>query len=383
MTPQGIAVNGVVTFEDLKHLAGATGPCITIALEIASPFEHSVRLKNALRAIERKLAESNTDSASASALMAPLRDFASSAEHAGIWANRLILFRSPDAFRYFMLYRPMPDIETVDARFQVRPLLSALAREQSFHVLALSQRNIRLLRCTQHRAEEEDMRDLVPRNMQNWLNMSPPDHVLDSRSAAGPSIGTMKGVLFGTGADRERQDAYLNNFFRAVDNGMSALLRNDTSPLLLAGVEADVAIYRRESAFPRLFKEYVHGSFDGLPDRELHERAVAVVMQSPGEELEKALADFNRHRDRGRVSADAREVIKAAFEGRVEDLFFLETADLRGAWNEATHQVDTGDPREDLLNAAALRTILHRGRAFALQSQDMPVPGHVAALLRF
>ena len=131
-------------------------------------------------------------------------------------------------------------------------------------------------------------------------------------------------------------------------------------------MEYEVAIYRRVSAHPRLFEKAVLGSPDGLPDRELHNRAMDVVMQSPSELLEKALTDFEKHRDTGRVSSEAQEVIKAACEGRVADLFFAEGALIT---QEA-----------DILNTTALQTVKHGGRAFALESKEMPVPRELAAV---
>ena len=41
-----------------------------------------------------------------------------------------------------------------------------------------------------------------------------PDHVLDNWSAGGPSVGRMKGVVFGTSSDRERHEEYLRHFFK-------------------------------------------------------------------------------------------------------------------------------------------------------------------------
>ena len=211
--------------------------------------------------------------------MEPVRQLAREAEDAGLWSNALILFRSPDVFRYFLLYQRAPEVESVEDRFQVRPLLSALTREQRFHLLGLSRQHIRLLHCTQHRTEEENMQGVAPRDIRVWMNNRQPDHVLDNRSAGGPSVGSMKGVSFGTSTDREREDEYLSHFFKEVDKGVNHLLRNDTARLLLAGVEYEVAIYRRISAFPRLFEKAVLGSPDGLPASELHKRAMDVVMQ--------------------------------------------------------------------------------------------------------
>ena len=372
MTAREITANETVAFSDLKLLAGASGPCITIVVHIPNPFELSVRLKNAVRTVEKKLRDRGEKPDAIESLLEPVHDLVRTAEDAGIWSNALILFRSPDVFRHFLLYQRAPEVETVEERFQVRALLSSITREQSFHVLCLSRRHIRLLDCTQHRVQPETTGG-IPQDMRVWLNTRQPDHDLQDRSAAGPSVGSMKGVTFGTGTDREREDRYLLHFFKEVDRGVNALLRNDAARLMLAGVESEIALYRRVNSYPRLFEKAVLGSPDGLPDQELHKRAMEVVMQSPSEPLESALRDFEKYRDTRRVISDAHEAVKAAWEGRVEDLFISEGSTVRG----------TGDGDEDLLNAAALETVKHGGRAFALDSKDMPTPSEVVAVLRF
>jgi hypothetical protein len=383
MTGEEVRKHDIVTFSDLKVLAGASGPCITIVAHIPTPFEFSTRMRNAIRAVENKLQGKRIESSRIESLLSPIHDLAGSVEREGVWSNAVILFRSPEVFLYFLLYRRAPEVESVEDRFQVGPLLSVVTREQRFHILALSRKHIRLFHSTKHRAEEISIEGRMPQNMEVWLSTRQPDHVLDNRAAGGPSVGSMKGVTFGTGTDREREDEYLAHFYKQVDKGVNTLLRNDTARLLLSGVEYEVPMYRRVSTFPRLFDKEVLASPDGLPDPELHKRAMDVVMQIRSEPLEKALTDFEKRRDTGRFSTDPKEVIKAAWQGRVADLFLREGAEIKGAWNEEMQEVDTDNPREDLLNAAALQTLLHGGRAFALESNDMPVPNDVAAALRF
>jgi hypothetical protein len=354
-----------------------------MAVQIPNPLELSARLKNAVRKVEKQLGKTRDARASADFLLEPVRELAVNAETAGIWSNTIMLFRSPGVFQYFLLYQRVPEVESVEERFQVRPLLAAFAHEQRFHLLCLSRRLIRLLHCTQHRAEEAAIRGVVPQDMRVWLHIRQPDHVLENRSSAGPSVGAMKGVSFGTSTDREREDKYRAHFFKDVDRGVNSLLREDPAPLLLAGVEEEIAAYRRINTYPRVFEKALYGAPDGLPPHELHDPAMAVVMETPSEPLAAALAEFAKHRDAGRMLSDPRQIVKAAWEGRVADLFLRDGAELRGTWNEETYAVETTGTGEDLLNAAALKTVQDGGRAFALEAKDMPAPVDAAAVLRF
>jgi hypothetical protein len=72
----------------------------------------------------------------------------------------------------------------VEQRFQVRPLLRTLAHETRFHLLALSQRHVRLLHCTQQHFEPAVGGETIPQDMQAWENTRQPDSV--SRVAQSP-----------------------------------------------------------------------------------------------------------------------------------------------------------------------------------------------------
>ena len=50
-------------------------------------------------------------------LLEPVRELARTAETEGVWSNGLIVFRSPDVFRYFFLHRPVPELHEVEERF--------------------------------------------------------------------------------------------------------------------------------------------------------------------------------------------------------------------------------------------------------------------------
>jgi hypothetical protein len=57
MIAREITPRDVVTFSDVKQLAAANGPCLTIVTPISNPAELTTRLKNMVRGAQ-KLAES-------------------------------------------------------------------------------------------------------------------------------------------------------------------------------------------------------------------------------------------------------------------------------------------------------------------------------------
>jgi len=357
-----------LTFADLKALAGSKSPCVTIVTMIANPAELPVRMKNVVNAVQKQLDAYGVDAATRASLLQPMEEVVEHTESAGVWANALILLRSPDVFQYYFLNGRFPERVTVAGRFYVGALLSAMTREQRFHLLALSQHRTRLLHCTPHAVEDEGLKKFVPEDMREWMNTQQPDHMRDGRSTAGPSLGNMKGVRFTTSSDQDSGDQDLAHYFKEVDKGVRALLRNDGEPLILAGVDYSVASYRRINSHPRLLEQAVVGSSDGLPDRELARRARELVMQIPSAELAKAKAATERA-DGSRITIDPVQIFNAATEARVAELFLCDTLSEDGI--------------AELMNTAAIETLRNSGRAFTLPVAEMPVAAAVAAVLRF
>ena len=88
-----------------------------------------------------------------------------------------------------------------------------------------------------------------------------------------------------------------------------------------------------------------------------------------------------------RTSLSLKEIVKAAWDGRVLDLFVARGAKEMGNFDEATHRVRThADDRpgdEDLINAAAVQTINHAGNVFVLPRNKIPHGSQIAAVMRY
>jgi len=131
----------------------------------------------------------------------------------------------------------------------------------------------------------------------------------------------------------------------------------------------------------------VHGAPDGLKGGELHKRALELVEPAFHADREKYLKQYDKFNGAGKASTSVKEIVKAAYDGRVSQLFVTEGGTVTGNFDEASHRVRThGQPHlgdEDLLNAAVIQTILHAGEVFLTPHREMPGNAHLAALLRY
>ena len=172
--------------------------------------------------------------------------------------------------------------------------------------------------------------------------------------------------------DRDKMDSHIENFFHRIEQGVFEALRGETAPLVLAGVEHETPMYRGINRYLHLAGRDVHGSPEGLKGAELHRRALDVAREAFAEPIQKALELFERLGGSERVASKPRDVLQAAAAGRVSHLFVLEGATHPGGWDKKTLKVKREGEGEDLLNIAALHTIVNGGDVWVTSARMCP-----------
>jgi hypothetical protein len=208
--------------------------------------------------------------------------------------------------------------------------------------------------------------------------------MLDNRSAGGPSMGSMRGVMFGTTTEREDKYERLLQFFSALNRGLQPLFAENI-PVVPVGVEHELALYRTVNTYPHLVEPGIHGAPDGLKGGEMHRRALELLGATLPEPIRKTLENFDKQVGTGHASVHAQEIVKAAFEGRVASLFLQQDAQYHGDFDAARQRVRHAEDSEenDLLNDAIVQTIANGGFAAVLPASAMPQGVPVCATFRY
>lgn len=381
-----------LTRDELKELLGTEGICLSILIPMEkAPGEikqNGVRLRNAIAEAERQLSERGVDEKVVRDLLKPVREFAADPEQTGTAGAGLALLRANGVFREVRLSQTVREAVVAGDHFEIRPLIRELDATQVFYILALARGDVRLLRCTDHSADVVELPPGTPRSVDEWAQTDKPDHDLKNSSAAGPSSGGSKGVMFGTGTDREHHDEYWHHFYRAVDKGVMEAMKKDAgAPMVLVGVEKELAMYHRITEYEGTVPGGVHGAPDSLKGGEMHKRALEHLRSQVDPQKERALSLYERSVSLARTSHQINQCVKAAYEGRVSHLFLADGATQMGSFDEATQRArQHGTPQpgdEDLLNAAAAETIKNGGQVFIMPKDQVPNNSVIAAVLRF
>lgn len=378
------------SLKTLKPLLGAQAPCLSAYLQLSTAPNHqgskqnSLQWREVLKSLGPKIEQYGSEGRE---LLESVSDWEALFQDAQPQGKSIAVFRSPELFRVSWLDEIVPTRAVVGPHFYVRPLLKDLMREKAFYILALSQKNVRLLKCTSRTSEEVALPNGTATSYDAYMNSVKPDHVSQRGGATGQGGGGgTRGMTTGTTETRDNQNEYLTHFFKQVDHGLNECLRGKTEPVVLVGVDYEIAMYRTLNKYPHLAEEAVEGAPNSLKAGDMHARALAAMARCYEKKIDNHIAEYN-HKVGGGASNRLKEILPAAHDGRVLTLLVSDSVEQTGTFDEATYTVkgrETGSAEdEDLVNDAVVQTILHAGQVFVVPNTKMPNGTPLAAIYRF
>jgi hypothetical protein len=382
-----------IRLSELRELlAEDGGPRISIYL----PTEHAghevrqnaIRFKNAVAQAASTLAE--TRGLRGTVVDRLLERARALVDDADFWRRQgdgLAVFVAADRFRVFRVPLPFEEQIVVDDRFHVKPLLPLFTEDERFHVLTVSWHRVKLFRATRHRIAP--MQGDVPESFEETLggDWSQGSLQWHTRTGTHAAAGVRPAMYFGQGnkGDQRVQKKELAKFLAMVDSAVRREIPDANTPLVLAGTEPAISIYREVNHHPALCADVVSGSADRLSAEELRERAWQVVAPKLEAARREAVDRFHVSLGTGLATNDLAAVLAATLDGRVRTLFVARDARRPGRFDEARREIVASDQPDDhdLLDEAAVRTLLQDGAVHAVPSADVPGDGVVAAIFRF
>jgi hypothetical protein len=194
-------------------------------------------------------------------------------------------------------------------------------------------------------------------------------------------------IFHGHGAGNEDARKDILRYFRQIDRGLHDILRQEQAPLVLAGVEYLLPIYREANTYAHLLEEGISGSPEGTKAEELGRRAWAILGPYFRQKQEKAAEQYRQFQSTRRTSKSVREIVPAAYHGRVETLFVAVGLQQWGTFDPESGKVrihQRPKPRDqDLLDLAGVQVLLHGGSVYAVEPESVPDGPPIAALFRF
>jgi hypothetical protein len=360
---------------------------IPVQQEADKRDENRIRLKNQVQAAEETLSFLNFRSTDIKHLLQPAKELVNGGRFLDIDYPGMIIYLADDFSQAYQIPYAPQEIAHVDTRFLLKPIVP-LRRIKKYYILVLGQQSVRLLQAAEYDVERVNLGGSVPDSLNEALRWDDPEKQLQWHTGTGGGDGSRAAFFHGHGVvTKEIHKTNLNRYFKLLDQGINKLLVNKNDPLLLAGVDYLLPIYRDVSRNEHIIEEHIIGNLEHLSDKAIQEKAWPIV-----ENYFKAIRETDKLKyhelaatDQG--SDDLTTVVKTAYQGRIDTLFVDIDAQEWGEFDPDLGQVSKNSYRQpndtELTNLATIYTVLNDGNIYVSKRSAMPTNEVVAATWRF
>ncbi|MDR7871460.1 MAG: hypothetical protein RIN55_11405 [Tissierellaceae bacterium] len=384
----------ILTINDLDNLINKEeGTFISIYLPTfrsgVDIRQNPIRFKQLLREAEATLYDMGWRKEDIETFLKPATELVTDTK---FWQNQsdgLAYFIHEDGITYFRVPFEFKESVTVSNKVYIKPLLPLFSGNGQFNILALSKNAVRFFRCTRQNAVEIELEDL-PRSM---FDMQVDDDYEDIDTRTSLRLGSNQLVYNKATQAQTNENEYekneLTRYFRAIDEALLNFHEGENIPLVLAGVEYLIPIYREKSNYPNIVKDFIRGNPEMLSTDDLHKLAWEVVepIFLEAQELAKSkYTQFSGQRN-NLVLNSLDKIIPAAFNGQIESLFIDKDTNKWGKFDHEKNRLEIKEEgsteAEDLIEYVSILTLSRGGKVFALDIDEIPNEETVAAVLRY
>jgi hypothetical protein len=377
-----------LTLDQIKGLAQQTAsPSISIFLPTHRAGQDiqqdPIRFKNLLRDTEKQLLDGGTGPREAGALLQSAQALLDDSDFWNHQHDGLAVFISADDFHYYALPFRVEELLVVAQSYYVKPVLPLFTNNGHYYILAISLNEVRLFEGTRYGVGQIALPDGIPANMEEALGLDGPQKSLQMHS------GGAGGMLHGQGPGDEEQKVWIEQYLNLVDTSLKEILREQNAPLVLAGVDYLLPMYRKVSEYQNIMEAGITGNPDQLRPEELQAQAWSIVEAFFRQETEKTAEQYQQLADTDKATDNVEEIVAAAFNGRVDKLILSVENQIWGAFNPKDGKVirsSNGQSKKynlALLDFTAMNTLQNGGTVCALSQDEMPTDSPIAAIFRY
>lgn len=373
-------------------LAMEATPKVTIYVPLeasAAPpniSENQIRLKNLIHKATGQLKEMGEHK-----LYEQLCDFLTqNTENLEFWKDRsrgLLILAVQDQITLFDLPVDTEEYAAVDDTFHLAPILALIGDDREYYVVALAQQNPKIYRGDMYGLEQMDIG--LPLNMRVGLGIDEANQQSENQgSAIGSSIST--GGFNGRGGARDPQDSDRLRFFHLIDKIVCDNL-DRSMPLMLAGIDSEVAEYKELSKYPKIMSHHIPGNHTETGTQDLFQKAQPIVhaeLISPEHMAAREEYERLQGANPDRVADDHQHILEAAEQGRVDKLLAMmsrHTTDTVQDSMKSVFQITFPEESDTskLLNKLAMKVWQMSGKVVSLLPSEMPNGATMVARLRY
>ena len=379
----------VFTKDELSALAMARkDPSVSIYMPRLRPMtgvrQDSLRLKHLLQEAEEKLVARGMDPSISKAFLEPAEKMLSDiffwkGQHDG-----LAIFLNSENSYFYQVPLEVPELVVVSQNFHLKPLLGLISTDV-FYILVLGQNEVRLLHASKYSVSEVNLEGLELKFSELLKTPYPgkPRQFFDGS----PKI-TERQSPNSQAHDQEilASNPHLQHFCQKIDQVLQNIIRNEQAPLVVAGLDDLMPIFLQKSSYPYLLPEGLAVNTEIMSPEDLQRQAWPIVAPFLDQARREAEVKYQKMDGTEKTSYDFKDIVPAAYHGKVECLFVAAGRQEWGIYdaerNELHYSPESKPGAEDLLDAAAIQTMIKGGKVFSVAHEAIPDGSLIAAIFR-
>jgi hypothetical protein len=269
--------------------------------------------------------------------------------------------------------------------FFVSPLLPAISNKQEFYLLVLSKKDAKFYQGNAFGLQRLEVEGL-PHGIDDVVHLEEKEgHQLFRQGGKG---GTGSASFHGHGEGQPDDKTNLGLYFQEVDKTLfTEVLHDRNVPLVLAGVEYLIPIYKGVSKYHNIAEEAITGSQEHESIHVLFTKTREVLEPYFKQETNKALQNYYNQIATPLTSSMPDKIVPASFYAQVSDLFVCKGEHIWGKFNDADNVLEIHNEKQEgdecLINLAAAKTYANGGGVYLLDKEKMPKESVMAAFMRY
>ena len=266
--------------EELNIIKNINRPhCLSIYLKTNSLSPRSslaIELKNRLRQAKIILSNIGASDKQIKKMLEPIEELINFNHYWPKLNSNLVIFSEANFFEYFYLEdNNFEDKITIANQFEVEPLIQIISNNPHYFILELAHKKIHLLEGDKYRLNEVHLKNL-PTDMEQDLKIDEYPQSWQSHTIA-PVRSTDSQAYHEQYNVKQTDKLMLKQFFNQIDKRLNNLLNKKQKPLILAGVNYLIPIYKSVNSYPRLVNEYIKGNQQNINKDMLRRAALSIL----------------------------------------------------------------------------------------------------------
>lgn len=331
----------------------------------------AIRFKSLLQDAAKQLHKAGYEEARIAGWLQPAHDLYNDNAFWKRQTQGLALFAGDEFCSYIHLQRAPAEKAYINKSFALAPLVGQLIHSEYFYLLVVSKKQAKLFRADGYGMH------YVPVE-----HMPGSDATVPWEDANGSPISDNE--FYGISGSATN----ITHYFKQVNDAIkAAVLNKEHVPLLLAGVDSALSMYRSVNDYPHLWATALTGSHEKEDTTSLYHKARPLMQPWFEERENKAIHLYKNQSATALTSVNLADIIPAAHYGRISHLFIASGEPLWGTFNKDTNELNiqsgsTGD-NEDLLDLTVTNTLMTGGEVFYIDRRKMPERSDLAAIFRY